>query len=108
MFDTWHHFRGPVGDAELASQVPIETILAVQLDDAPARAEADLVQETLNRRRVPGEGDIDLPGILRILRDGGSPAPLGVEVFCEELLALPSDEVAVRCAEGVRKALAAR
>jgi len=66
------------------------------------------VQETLNRRRVPGEGDIDLPEVLRILRDGGSPAPLGVEVFCEELLPLSPSEVAIRCADGVRAALARR
>ncbi len=108
MFDTWHHFRGPVSNATLAADVPIPRILAVQLDDAPAEAETNLVEETLNRRRVPGEGDIDLPEILRILRDGGSPAPLGVEVFCEDLFSLPPSDVAVRCADGVRQALARR
>jgi len=108
MLDTWHHFRGPVTDADLAEKVPASRILAVQLDDAPAQAEENLVEETLNRRRVPGEGDIDLPGILRMLRDGGSPAPLGIEVFCEDLFPLPPSEVAIRCAEGVRRALARR
>jgi len=106
MFDTWHHFRGPVPDADLAGKVPIERILAVQLNDAPRKAEADIVEETLNRRLVPGDGDIDLPGILRILRDGGSPAPLGVEVFCEQLRPLSPVDAAVRCADGVRGALA--
>ena len=108
MLDTWHHFRGPVSDDVLIEKVPASRILAVQLDDAPAQAEANVVEETLNRRRVPGDGDIDLPRILRYLRDGGSPAPLGVEVFCEELFDRPPDEVAVRCADGVRAVLAAR
>jgi sugar phosphate isomerase/epimerase len=66
------------------------------------------VHETLHRRRIPGEGDVDLPGLLRILRDGGSPAPLGVEVFSDALSGLPPDEVARRCASGVRRALAQR
>lgn len=108
MLDTWHHFRGPVTDAELAERVPMHRILAVQLDDAPTEPEANVVEETLNRRRVPGDGDIDLPTILRLLRDGGSPAPLGVEVFCEDLFSRPPSEVAVRCADGVRDALARR
>lgn len=106
MFDTWHHFRGPVTDATLEQAVPGERILAVQLNDAPRTPEADVVDETLHRRRVPGDGDIDLPRILRILRDGGSPAPLGVEVFCEQLWPLSPAEAAVRCADGVRRALA--
>jgi len=108
MLDTWHHFRGPLTNATLAERVPIEKILAVQLNDAPAQAEENVVEETLNRRRVPGDGDIDLPEVLRILRDGGSPAPLGIEVFCEDLFALPPGEAATRCADGVRQALAKR
>lgn len=107
MFDTWHHFRGPLTNADLVAQVPAERILAVQLNDAPRRAEPNLVEETLNRRLVPGDGDIDLREVLRFLRDGGSPAPLGVEVFCEALLPLKPVDAAVRCAEGVRRVLAA-
>lgn len=107
MLDTWHHFRGPLSNDDLRT-LPIERVLAVQLNDAPREAEPDVLEETLHRRRVPGDGDIDLPEVLRILSEGGSPAPLGVEVFCEELFPLPPAEAAIRCAEGVRRALAAR
>jgi sugar phosphate isomerase/epimerase len=105
MLDTWHHFRGPLTNAELAAQVPAERIMALQLSDAPAQAEENVVEETLKRRRIPGEGDIDLAELLRILKQGGSPAPLGIEVFCEDLFQLPPTEVAIRCAEGVRSLL---
>jgi sugar phosphate isomerase/epimerase len=105
MLDTWHHFRGPLSDEELRAKIPAKRILAVQLDDAPTEAEPDVIEETLNRRRVPGDGDIDLPGVLRFLREGGSPAPLGIEVFCEDLFPLPPTEAATRCADGVREAL---
>lgn len=102
MLDTWHHFRGGVSDADLAAKVPTERIFAVQLDDAPAEPERDVIAETLKRRRLPGDGDIDLPRILRMLRAGGSPAPLGVEVFSEALFDLAPDEVARRCGEATR------
>ncbi len=108
MFDTWHHFRGSVADEVLREQVPADRILACQLNDAPTEAEEDVVEETLHRRRIPGDGDIDLPEILRYLHEGGSPAPLGIEVFCDDLLERPSNEVATRCAEGVRVALGRR
>lgn len=107
MFDTWHHARSGVDDATLFDKVPAERVLAVQLNDAPARAETDLIAETLNRRRLPGDGDIDLPAILRWLRDGRSPAPLGIEVFSEALFDLPPTEVARRCADATRAVLAA-
>jgi len=48
------------------------------------------------------------PEILRYLHEGGSPAPLGIEVFCDDLLEQPPNEVATRCAEGVRTALSRR
>jgi sugar phosphate isomerase/epimerase len=107
MLDTWHHFRGSLSDDDLATKVPTERIFAVQLDDAPAEAEADVIAETLNRRRLPGDGDIDLPRILRMLREGGSPAPLGVEVFAEELFEQDPNEVARRCGDATRVAIAA-
>jgi len=108
MLDTWHHFRGNVSNEELRNQVPAERILACQLNDAPTEANPNVVEETLHGRRVPGDGDIDLPEILRSLRDGGSPAPLGIEVFCDDLLGHPPDEVAILCADGVREALRQR
>ncbi|MCZ6782826.1 MAG: TIM barrel protein [Proteobacteria bacterium] len=104
MLDTWHHFRGAVPDERLC-ELPGERVLAVQLSDAPAATEANPVEETLRRRLLPGEGDIDLPSLLRILREIGSPAPLGVEVFSDTLAALPMDEAARRAADTTRAAL---
>jgi sugar phosphate isomerase/epimerase len=106
MFDSWHHFRSGLSNEELRAKVPAERILAVQLNDAPTEAEEDVIAETLNRRRLPGDGDIDLPAILRGLREDGAPAPLGVEVFCEDLFDLAPNEVARRCGDATRKTIA--
>ena len=102
MFDSWHHFRSDLSNEDLRARIPIERILAVQLSDAPSEPEADPVAETLNRRRLPGDGDIDLPELIRTLREGGSPAPFGVEIFATDLSALSPKEVARRCANATR------
>lgn len=100
MFDVWHHFRGGRSDATLRRAAP--RITATQLDDAPSEAEANLVVETLHRRLLPGEGDADVAGLIRLLDDGGCTAPLGVEVFQDSLAGLPADDVAKRLFEATR------
>jgi sugar phosphate isomerase/epimerase len=106
MVDTWHTFRGPSDDAQLAA-LPGALVGSVQLNDAPATPGADLVAETLAARLVPGEGDIPLVRWLRILDAIGSRAPLGVEVFSEKLDQLPPLEVGRRCGAAARALLAA-
>ncbi|HSB97880.1 MAG TPA: TIM barrel protein, partial [Spongiibacteraceae bacterium] len=49
MFDSWHHFRGGVDNAELL-KIPGANIVAVQLNDAPCQAEDNIVEETMARR----------------------------------------------------------
>ena len=101
MLDVWHLARS--GGSVAQVRAVAEQILAVQLDDAPKQAEEDLFAETMHRRRLPGEGDADVVGILRALHEGGSRAPLGVEVFADELARLPADEVARRTLAATRR-----
>jgi sugar phosphate isomerase/epimerase len=102
MLDAWHHARS--GAAHAA--IPAARVAAIQLSDAPARAEPDLVDETLHRRLLPGEGAADLAGLVRHLRAGGCTAPIGVEVFSDALAALPVTEAARRAAAATRRVLA--
>ncbi len=85
--------------------LPGDRVLAVQLDDGPAAAEDDLVDATLHHRRLPGEGDFDLVGYLRALNDGGSRAPIGVEVFSDEIHALGPAAAARLAADATRHLL---
>ncbi|MFA5885328.1 MAG: sugar phosphate isomerase/epimerase [Acidimicrobiia bacterium] len=84
--DTWHHHWGGAGAAEVLAAPP-GAIRAVQCNDAPAEEPDDLAWATRYHRLVPGDGAIDLPGIVRALRDIGCDAPLTVEVFNDDLLA---------------------
>lgn len=100
--DAWHFARTGTSLEELR-RVPGGWVLSVQLDDGPAAPEADLVHATLHDRLLPGTGDFDLRGLLGALGDIGARAPLGVEVFSDELHALGAREAARRAAECTRE-----
>ncbi len=106
VLDSWHFFRGNPDWATLAT-LPGERVTAVQLSDAPARPGSDPIAETLHERRLPGEGDFDLPRLVAALRAIGARAPLGVEVFSDALHALEPQEVARRAEEAMERLLAA-
>jgi sugar phosphate isomerase/epimerase len=81
IFDTWHHYRVGGQAADLAT-VDAQRIVGVQLSDAPAITQiTDVAQECMTARRWPGDGDADVAGTVRTLRDLGCAAPLGIEVF---------------------------
>lgn len=105
MIDTWHLQRSGSTLDELRS-LPGELILGIQISDASREPEGALVQETMNSRRFPGEGDLDLVGFVRTLDAIGSRAPLGIEVLSQEARALPPRETARRAADGLRTILA--
>ncbi len=100
-FDTWHWFRGNRA-LEPLQRVPGERIRALQINDAPETSSDDLVTETIDDRRLPGEGDIPLAAVLKELRAVGCTAPLGVEVFSSALRELPALEVGRRCGRAAR------
>jgi len=102
--DMWHCARTGTTTDELRG-LPGHLVLAIQIDDGPAAAEDDLVDATLHHRRLPGEGDFDLLGYLRALKDAGSCAPVGVEVFSDDLHALGSGAAARLAADATRQLL---
>jgi sugar phosphate isomerase/epimerase len=103
MVDSWHCFRGSTVEADLRS-IPGDRVLGIQVSDAPLEAMANPVEETLRHRLVPGAGDIDLVGHMRLLDEVGSPAPRSVEVFSDALLASGSPrEIAVEVGEAIRR-----
>ena len=104
LVDSWHLFRSGATLADLAA-VPTDLVGYVQIDDAPAIAEADLGEETTHRRLVPGDGGLDLLGFVRTLRAIGYDGPLGVEVYSDDLAALDPAEAARRCGDGTRAVL---
>jgi len=86
--------------------VPGDRVLGLQLDDGPNAPEPDLPTASLHERRLPGEGELDLGALLGTLREIGAGAPVGVEVFSDELHRLDPSEAARRAGAATREVLA--
>jgi sugar phosphate isomerase/epimerase len=99
--DAWHFVRTGSSLEELRS-VPGPLIKGIQLCDGSAEPGANLIEETLHHRALPGEGAFDLAGLTRALLDTGTEAPIGVEVFSDALHRLSTGEAARRAAETTR------
>jgi len=102
--DAWHFFRSGA-DGEALRDVPGSHVLGIQLDDGPTAAEANLIEATLHERRLPGAGEFDLAGLVGILADIGAQAPVGVEVFSDDLHSLPPVEAARQAGDATRRVL---
>ncbi len=94
MIDVWHFFNGGARPELLAGR-PSGTVAAVQLNDGPLVHE-DFLRHARARRRLPGEGDLDVVGLIRAVRDTGFGGPWCVEVNTPEHNALPVAEAAKR------------
>jgi sugar phosphate isomerase/epimerase len=104
LVDTWHLFRGGGSLASLAA-LPPERITAIQIDDA-GPPEGEMWEDTTLRRRLPGDGELDLVGFLRTLREMGVDAPIGIEVMSDDLDRLTAEERAVAVHRSVQELLA--
>jgi sugar phosphate isomerase/epimerase len=105
VIDAWHLHRSGCELAELAG-LPGHLVGSVQLSDAPAQPQESLLDETLHARLLPGEGAIDLVGLIRTLDAIGAVAPIGVEVLSDRLSELPAQTVAQEAIVAVRRVLA--
>jgi sugar phosphate isomerase/epimerase len=89
--DTWH--MGKLGiEPDALAQIPPEYLMWVELSDGQHENLPDLVDEVVNHRRLPGEGEFDLPDYVQVCQTVGYEGPWGVEVLSEELRELPIDE----------------
>jgi sugar phosphate isomerase/epimerase len=89
--DTWHMGKLGISPADL-HQIPAEQIAWVELSDGQHENMEDRIDETINHRRLPGEGEFDIPGYVAALQEVGYAGPWGVEVLSAELRSLPIED----------------
>jgi sugar phosphate isomerase/epimerase len=82
--------------------IPAEKIVLVHLNDAPAGPLATIED---GKRLLPGEGVIDLAGFLGGLDAIGYRGPVSLEVFSDQLRAMPPKEAAAKAWLATEKAL---
>jgi sugar phosphate isomerase/epimerase len=96
--DTWHMGKLRIAPEEL-TRIPDEYLAWVELSDGPLEYMNDPIDEVINHRRLPGEGEFDIPGYIEACRAVGYHGPWGVEVLSAELRSLPLEEAAKRAYE---------
>lgn len=91
--DTLHFYRSG-STLEQLRALPADYIGMVQLADGTAEPQGSVDVEMVTSRLVPGEGDLDVCGVVETLDSMGVQAPVGVEVFSEAVLQDPLDRTA--------------
>jgi sugar phosphate isomerase/epimerase len=90
--DTWHVHRGGTSYAELERILPAEYTVVVEHDDADEQVVGTLWEDTLDRRRLPGEGAFDVPAFIAAVHRAGYRGHWGVEIISEQHRQLPVRE----------------
>lgn len=102
--DAWHFTRS---GSRLTDVTEVAAwVRDFQICDTAPGAEADLLDECMHRRLLPGEGTADVIGLVQALDAGGARCPVAIEVFSDELEQLGPIEATVRAADATRSILA--
>ncbi len=96
--DTWHMGKLQIPPEDLR-RIPAEQLAWVELSDGPVEYMDDPRDEVINHRRLPGEGEMDIPAYVAVLQEAGYPGPWGVEVLSAELRSLPIEQAFDRAYE---------
>jgi sugar phosphate isomerase/epimerase len=90
--DTWHMSKLGIAPDEL-KRFPLEYLSWIELSDGQIASREDMIDETINHRRLPGEGEFDIPAYVHACIEHGYAGPWGVEVLSEELRNNPIDVI---------------
>jgi sugar phosphate isomerase/epimerase len=95
MFDLWHVVKLGIPYEEVG-RVPMEYVVGVELNDGTVNAPWSLHEDTINHRRLCGDGEFDVRGFVQCMQTAGYRGPWGIEVLSAKLRELPLDEVVTR------------
>ena len=101
--DTWHLGKLRLEPDELR-RIPPRFLSWVELCDGPYEYAEDRLDEVINRRRLPGEGEFPIVDYVAVCRELGYDGPWGVEVLSEELRNLPIEQIFERAYATTRAA----
>jgi sugar phosphate isomerase/epimerase len=104
--DTWHVSRGGTDFADLPSILPMEHVFVVELDDASAEVIEPLWDDTCDRRKNPGEGELGTVDFVVAMVQAGWTGHWGVEIISAEQRSLPVEEAVAKTAIATRNVLA--
>jgi len=95
VLDLWHVVKLGIPYEEVF-RVPLEYVVGVELNDGTVHSPWSLHEDTINHRRLCGEGEFDVPGFVQGMQKAGYRGPWGIEVLSAELRTRPLEELTTR------------
>ncbi|MBZ5681915.1 MAG: sugar phosphate isomerase/epimerase [Acidobacteriia bacterium] len=95
ILDLWHIVKLGIPYEEVG-RVPLQYLVSVELNDGTFKAPWSLHEDTINHRRLCGEGEFDVRGFIECMQKAGYRGPWGIEVLSEELRKRPLQELVTR------------
>jgi sugar phosphate isomerase/epimerase len=90
--DAWHIVKLKIPFDRLR-RIPLQYITSVELNDGTLECPWSLHEDTVNHRRLCGDGEFDVTGFIQAVRDAGYDRPWGIEVLSEELRKWPLERL---------------
>jgi len=98
ILDTWHVAKLGIPYEQVA-RIPRDFLLGVELNDGTYQAPWSLHEDTINHRRLCGEGEFDVKGFIAAVERAGYRGPYGIEVLNAEMRSWPLEQLATRAYE---------
>jgi sugar phosphate isomerase/epimerase len=93
LLDIWHLARGGIDYGKIKT-IPSRFIGSIELDDADKDVDGSLWDDTIHRRKLPGEGALEPKAFLHSVQAAGYQGPWGVEILSEDFRKRPLDDMA--------------
>jgi sugar phosphate isomerase/epimerase len=103
LIDVWHFYNGG-GHPDQLVDLPTAGITGFQLNDGPL-VHDNFQQHARAQRQLPGEGELDVVGLIHAVRRAGFSGPYCVEANTPEFRNLPVGEAAGRAADAATSVL---
>ncbi len=101
VLDLWHIVKLGIAYAD-AARIPARFLGAVEINDGTFTAPWDLAEDTINHRRLCGEGEFDVRGFVTTMLQAGYAGPWGIEVLNAEMRSWSPTQIAERAAATTR------
>ena len=92
ILDLWHVINLGILYEEVAHW-PVKYLFGAEVDDGTFKTSIGSRREPIVNRRFCGEGEFDIKGFIQAVNKTGYTGPWGVEIFSEELVNKPLEEL---------------
>jgi sugar phosphate isomerase/epimerase len=101
VLDLWHLVKLGIAYEDVA-RFPMRFIGGIEINDGTLTAPWSLFEDTINHRRLCGEGEFDVRGFITTMLGAGYTGPWGIEVLNSDLRTWSPERIAERAAATTR------